>query len=269
MNARRTSGPTPVPTSAPRRARRASWIAAATAGLLLATPALAQGGAWSPGGGGAMGDAPTRPMVGMRSGGGMRPDLGRGGAMRFGGAGPRAALPELLQRLPLGTEVSVALHDGDPAEGAEATDRRTAVVGETSEVAFAQELADAAQGATFAVVEVGPRVQRVELADADGRAPLARLARALDRLDLGATVEVALYADAGDTSPSSTLSFTLGQDSEAAFRAELADAAADAAVAEIALPAQERTIELGARPFTGARGGVGPGPGMRMPGRAR
>jgi hypothetical protein len=264
-------------TKAPRRARRAGWIAAAAAtGLLLATPVLAHGGAWSGGwgarGGDAMGGTPTHPMAGMRPGGWMRPGVGPagggpGGGMRFGDAGAQALMPGMLQRLPLGTEVSVALYAADPAEGAEASVDLSATVGETSEAAFAQELATAAQDAAFAVVRIGPRVQRVDLSDAGVRTPLAMLGRMGGQLDFGDTVEVALYAAADDAAPSTTLSFTYGEDSEAAFRADLAEAAADAAYAEVTLPAQARTVDLSARPFAGAPDGSGPG--MRTPGRGR
>jgi hypothetical protein len=289
MSERTTIGSTP----SPRRARRAGWIAAATvAGLLLATPVLAHGGA--------MGAAPTRPMAGMRPGGWMHPEGGPagggtpfGGAQRFGGmgyenmgfggmgfggmrfghAGAGAGTSGMLQRLPLGTEVSVALYGADPVEGGEATATLAATVGETSEAAFAQELASAAEDAAFLVVEIGPRVRRVDLSDATARAPLGMLGRMGGPLEFGDTIEVALYAAADDATPSTTLAFTYGEDSEAAFRAELAEAAADAAVAEVTLPAQTRTLDLSARPFAGTPdgSGYGPGygPGMRMPGRGR
>jgi len=268
----------PVPT--PRRTRRAGWIAAAAAtGLLLATPVLAHGGAWGGGRGGAWGcdatgAAPTHPMVGMGPGGGMEPGAGWarggmpfGGAQRFGATGPRAMVPGMLQQLPLGTEVTAALYAADPADGAPAAATLAAVVGETSEAAFAQELASAAEDAAFVVVEIGPHVRRVDLSDAGLRAPLASLGRRTGHLDFGDTIEIALYAQDGDAAPSATLSFTYGEDSEAAFRAELAEAAADAAVAEVALPARTRTVDLSARPLAGTPDGDGPG--LRMPGRGR
>ena len=255
-------------TEAPRRARRTGWIAAAaTAGLLLATPVLAHGGAWGGGwgarGGDALGTTPPHPMTGMRPGGGMPFGVGQ----RVGAAGPLGMVSGMLQRLPLGTEVNVALYAGDPAEGAAATASLSATVGETSEAAFAQELAAAAEEAAFAVVELGPRVRRVELGDAGVRAPQAMLGRMAGQLEFGDTVEVALYAAADAATPSTTLSFTYGEDSEAAFRAQLAEAADGAAAAEVTLPAQSRTVDLAARPFAGARDGYGPG--MRMPGRGR
>jgi hypothetical protein len=221
-----------------RRSRRVRRLATAAATcLLLATPALAHGGAGRPGGAERFGGAP-RPAV----------------------AGARAPIAGMLQRLPLGTEVTVALYAADPAEGAEAIATLAAVVGETSEAAFGQELATAAEDAAFAVVQVGPRVRRIDLADAGARAPLGWLGRTGRRLAFGDTIEVALYAGADDAAPTTTVRFTYGEDSEAGFRAQVGDAAADAAAAEVTLPAQERTIDLSARPFAGAREGVGPGP---------
>lgn len=242
-----------------RRARRAGWlVAAAAASLLVATPVLAHGGAWGSGRDAARQAAPMGAMHGY--------------GMHLGAAD--TMLPGMLQRLPLGTEVTVTTFAGDPAEGAEPTATLQAVVGETSEVAFAEQLASASAEATHLTVEVGPRTERIDLAAVDGaRAPMGRLGVSRGALAMGDTIEVAVFAAADDADPVTTLSFTYGEDSEAGFRAELADAAANAAAIEVTHPAHIRTIDLSAPRFAAADGAVDGadgrgafGPGRGMPG---
>lgn len=189
-----------VPTAAgtARRPRRIRWIALATAAsLLVATPALAQTGAWGRGmgPGGAQADG-YRGMPGMRGdayvhgrfmdgarmpgrfpgrggvddarmhGGFMHGGLAQGtfmqGAFMQGGFVQGGA----LHRLPLGTEVTVETFAGDPAEGAEPVATLTLTVGEDSEAAFAEQVAAARADAAFLRTTLGERTRRVELADA-------------------------------------------------------------------------------------------------------
>jgi opacity protein-like surface antigen len=191
-----------------------------------------------------------------------------------GTRGPGAGalrIPAAMQGLPLGTEIAVTTYAEDPAKGAVPLETLTATVGEVSEVAFAEEIRAAAAEAAYLQIDVGERTQRVELADtalADSelprRAGAGRLP-GLRTLEQGQTVEVAVYASAEDASPQTTLRFTYGVDSAAAFRAALNDAFEEAAVLEVTLPAQERTIDLSARPagFGAHDGAFGPGMGWR------
>jgi hypothetical protein len=178
-------------------------------------------------------------------------------------AGPARRIPFAMQGLPLGTEITITTYAEDPAEGAAPIDTLTATVGEVSEVAFAEEIRAAAAEAAYLQIVVGERTQSVELPDTEvpRRGAPERLP-GLRTLEQGQTVEVAVYASADDAGPQTTLSFTYGEDSAAAFRAELNDALDEAAVLEVTLPAHERTLDLSARPA-----GLGPqdgafGPGM-------
>jgi hypothetical protein len=188
-----------------------------------------------------------------------------------GAAGPAQRIPFAMQGLPLGTEITITTYAEDPAEGAAPIDTLTATVGEDSEVAFAEEVRAAATEAAYLRIDVGERTQRVELSDtALADTELPRRAHAgrlpgLRTLEQGQTVEVAVYASAEDASPQTTLSFTYGEDSAAAFRAALNDALDEAAVLEVTLPAHERTLDLSARPagFGAQDGAYGPGMGWR------
>lgn len=259
----------------PERARHLRWLAAAAAAaLLVVTPVVAQSGAFGPASGPAFGSAGFqaggpgygRGMHGGAVGGmygGMHPGM-RGGAFgpafggTFGGTRGGALAPAALQRLPLGTDVTVQVYDADPAEGGEPVATLTATVGETSEVAFADEVHAAAADAAFATVLTGPRTTRVVLdVDTDlRRAPMAGLMR-FGALEQGQTVEVSFFAGQDEAAPSTTLTFTYGEDSAAAFQQAVIDAAADAAVAEVTLPARERTVDLSVTPWFGARDSAG------------
>lgn len=281
----------------PERHRDRRWLgAAAAAALLVATPVAAHSGV--------LGTAPGTaggPAFGSGHGGGMHGGAVAGrhggaagdafGGMHGGMLAPLAPLaplsPLTLQRLPLGTEVTVEAYDVDPADGAQPVATLSATVGETSEVAFADEVQAATADAAFVSVTTGRRTVRVAL-DAGTelrRTPLAGLMR-FGALPRGQTVEIVFYADADDAAPSTTATFTSGQDSAAAFRERVAQAAAQAAFAEVALPAQERTLDLSAtrrsealeatpRPGDGMGRGHGPGvgrhgrPGAVQPGDVR
>lgn len=262
------------------RGRRHRWlaVAAAVAALVVATPVAAHSGAFGPAFGPAGGPA-GGPGYGMHGTfthggavGGVHPGMraprhgGTFGGDVFGGMHGgmhgrslgHVLAPAALQRLPLGTDVTVDVFDADPAEGAQPVATLTATVGETSEVAFAGEVQAAAADAAFVTVGTGPRTARVAL-DVDAaprRAPMAGLMR-FGALEPGQTVQVAFFGGQDDAAPSTTLTFTYGEDSAAAFQQAVVDAAAEAAVAEVALPAQVRTVDLSATPWSGARDATG------------
>ena len=259
------------------RPRRQRWLGAATvaAALLVATPVAAHSGPFGQARGGVGGPA-DGTAFGSGYGTAMHGDAvaGRHGGMRGGtfgglrggtrGGEPAPLTPMALQRLPLGTEVAVEVYDADPAEGARPVTTLTATVGETSEVAFADEVRAATAEAAFVSVVIGPRTVRVALDGAADprRAPLAGQVR-VGALERGQTVEIAFYEGADDAAPSTTATFTYGEDSAAAFHERVARAAAQAAVAEVALPAQERTIDLSAdRRYEGRAAAPRPGYGM-------
>ncbi len=269
MNERRTNGPrttdprTNETTAGSERPRQRRWLgaAAAAAALLVVTPVAAHSGAFAPARGGMGGSAYGAGMHGGAVAG--RRD-GAFGGMRGDVPAPLAPLaPMSLQRLPLGTEVTVEVYDADPAEGAMPVATLSATVGETSEVAFADEVRAATADAAFVSVATGPRTVRVVLdGDADpSRSPLAGPMR-FGALQRGQTIEVAFYEGADDAVPSSTTTFTYGEDSAAAFHERVAQAAAEAEVAEVTLPAQARTVDLSAASRYGDRGAIRrPGPG--------
>ena len=257
------------------------WLAAAaTAGLMIATPVLAHGGVMRPGGDGARDDASIRDRAPMRGGAAFEQEAGGRGV------GVGMMLPGMLQRLPLGTTVTVSLYAEDPSGGAEVTTTLTATVGETSEAAFAQDLQDAVGDAAFMTVDLSERTERIDLTavpDGARRAPLGFLARAGGPLEFGQTIEVAFFAAEDDASPTTSLSFTYGEDSEAAFRQAIEDAREGAVAVQVTLPAQSRTIDLASLPYAGEHmsrtapgtfGSIGapgmrggPGIGGRGPGR--
>lgn len=280
----RSSAPSPERTA--NRVRRSGWIALATAAsLLVATPALAQTGAWGRGMGpsGAQADG-YRGMPGMPGDAGFHGPFmdgartpgrfsGRGGpgsaggAMMHGrfmqGASMRGGFlqGDALHRLPLGTEVTVETFAADPAEGAEPAATLTLTVGEDSEAAFAEQVAAAREDAAFLRTTLGERTRRVELADdapfagrpgarfgaMAGATPGGMLGvMGVGGLEDGQTVSVAVFGAADDAAPSATLSFTYGVDSAAAFHAQLQDALEGAAAVEVTLPARVRTVDLSA-----------------------
>jgi hypothetical protein len=260
-----------TPRSRPTLRRSAAALAAATL-LALAGTALAHGG-WGAGPGGLDGRGPGAPgatygLGAMHGPAGMRHHGAFGaGVRRSGAAGPAATLtPRAMQALPLGTDVTVTSYAEDPAEGAAPRAILTATVGEVSEVAFVQDVRAEAEEAAFLQVEVGPRTRRVELPeDAGARPGMAGRLLGVGALELGRTVEVDVFAAREDAAPQATLRFTYGEDSAAAFRAELEEALADAGAVEVTLPAQRRTVDLTAlRPWRQAPdGGWGPGRGWR------
>ena len=278
----------------PKQARR--WLAAAAAvGLLSVTPALAHGGAWGssdgasgtwgpgsmgamPGAMGAMGMGGAQGMPGISGmpsmsgmagmhGGGMHGGGMRGFAMHgdgaYGAGMHRFGAQFALRGLPLGTVVRVEVFDADPAEGAVPTAELTATVGETSEVAFASELGAASADASYLRISVSEQTRRVVLGGTGALPAGARMAAMpLHGLELGQAIEIAVYAAETDAEPSTTLRFTYGEDSEAAFRSRLTEALDGAAVAEVTLPAHERIVDLTATPYGAAGAPMGTVGGM-------
>lgn len=237
-----TANPTtshqPAPTKRKRRWRNGLAIAALILTLVVLPRVLAHG---------------TAGFVGMTHA------MERGGVMAS----------HLLLRQPLGTSVTIDLFAADPEEGGELIATFEAVVGETSESAFAQQVEDAVMDAAFARITLGERTERIVLPSQDdtttARQPGMR--RALPRVDqalaVGDTVIVNVFANEADASPTTTLTFTQGRDSAAAFREAAEQAMRDAAVLEVTLPASTRTIDLQAMASRSGRRGV-----MTMPGAA-
>lgn len=203
------------------------------------------------------------PFEEGRGFGGFSIGLGLMGAHRGGWGGLMGAMQSA------GTTTTVTFYDGDPASGGQQLSSLSFTAGEDSESAFMQAVAQAQQDASFAVVETSEQTRTVDLSalgNARGAWDLRGLPLGLRALDDGSTVTVTFYD--GDPAAGgqelSTSSFTLGQDSELAFRTALEQAAQDASYATITLSPQTRTIDLSAAPAWGAARGPMQG---RMPGR--
>jgi len=194
----------------------------------------------------------------------MRPHLGAVGVTLPGPvvpdlAGPRGVTWPVVPQLsawPIGTTIELRFFDADPAEGAEARTELGLTVGVDSEVAFGDEVAAAlaeaeSWEAAYLVVAVGETRRVVALTDDEvasgSRAVGAHALRfATAGMDVGDSVTVAFYdADpAQGAAAIATLSFTYGVDSAIGFRAALAEAAADAAFAEVVTSPRSWTVDL-------------------------
>ena len=182
---------------------------------------------------------------------------GHGGFGRgFGGRG-------FGGRLALGTDVTYTFYDGDPEAGGTVTDTLSLTYGEDSEVAFAEELATAREGASFAVIQTGEQTRTLELSTSDeendrrGRG-LGFIGRGLND---GSTVTATFYDGdpEADGQTLETLSFTYGEDSAAGFAAEVEAATEEAAFVTVTTSPQERTVDLSAQRGDGERRGPGRG----------
>lgn len=162
--------------------------------------------------------------------------------------------------LALGTTVEVTFYDGDPGAGGTEGETLTFTYGEDSEAAFAQTFAEARENAAFMVVNIGEQVQTLNLADAsDGS-----LDRGFGHLDIlplrglsqGSTVEATFYDGDPEANAQTlqTLTFMYGQDSEAGFAADFAEAAGGAAFVRITVSPQTYTVDLSVASF-GQHGG--------------
>ena len=177
------------------------------------------------------------------------PFLGRGrhGFDGFGDFGGRG-FP--FGRLALDTTVEVTFYDGDPATGGTITDTLNFTYGQDSEVAFAQALAEAQQNAAYATVNVGEQTRTVDLSEVtvstSGRGLLPREVVGARGLQEGGTLTATFYngdPEAGGTA-TDTLTFTYGQDSEAAFVDTFATAAENAAFVTVTTSPQTYTVNL-------------------------
>lgn len=172
--------------------------------------------------------------------------------------GARVATLPQLARLPVGTTVEFAFHDGDPTAGASAITTLTITVGVDSEAAFGTSFAAARDEAAaweeaFLVVTVGEQTRTVVLPDDDAEPAIRGLHRdagwpptAMGMSD-GDSIVVTLYAgepDAGGT-VIETLSFVYGVDSEIGFRSALQAAAGDADAAVVVTSPRSVTLDLG------------------------
>jgi hypothetical protein len=216
-----------------------------------------------------------------------------GAAASFGGR--MAGLPQLA-RLPVGTTLELAFHDGDPAEGAAAVIDLAITVGVDSEAAFAAAFAAAREEAAawdeaFLVVTIGERTSTVVFADT-AQEPSTRGPRrdaawlpAAVGMSEGDSIAVTLYAGDPDSGGSvlEALTFVYGVDSEIGFRSALRAAAVDADAAVVVISPRSVTLDLGVmrermadgRGRLDARGAAaGPfgrldAPRRMLPGRAR
>lgn len=181
--------------------------------------------------------------------------LGRGFGSGFGqgherGHGGVGGLP--FGRVALGTTMTLSFYDTDPgASGGAGTPTQTLnfVYGQDSEAAFAQSFAEARENASYVTVEVGEQTQTLELSATGEQRRGGRLRGALPHsLTEGGTVEAVFYD--GDPAENAqtlqTLNFTYGQDSEAGFANDFADAAEEAPYVTITTSPQTYTVDLSA-----------------------
>lgn len=183
------------------------------------------------------------------------PMAARGLGVTAGPATAWAGVPR-LGGLALGSSVEVRLYDQEPTEGAVARTTLTLTVGEDSEAAFADALAEARAEAAdwevaFLVVNVSEQTRTVELPGDDDTRPV-RGARAFGLrlpgvgLQGDGAITVALYD--GDPAAGGTLletlSFTHGVDSAIGFRAALDEALAAATHAVVTTSPRTDTIDL-------------------------
>ena len=189
------------------------------------------------------------------------------GSQRRGASG----LP--LSRFSLGTMVEVSFYNGDPENGGTLQSTLSHVVGEDSEVAFAEALQAARADATHMIMSVSEQARTRDLnamrerSEARGGGErrgdlsgLGRLGTGLNRLNEGSTVSATFY----DADPEAggnvlqTLSFAYGVDSARGFMDEVASTAEDAAFVTITTSPQERTLEVSTmesgKGFQGRRG---------------
>ncbi len=164
--------------------------------------------------------------------------------------------------------VTVQVYDAEPADGVTPTQTLTLTVGEDSEVAFAEALADAREDAAFLRIEVGEQTRTIDLPEASdqadervlrgGRDDALGFAPRLVGLETGDVVRAVFYAGdpAEGAAELANLSFTYGESSAIGFRQAFAEAAAEADVVVVTTPPTERVVDLTAtaeRPFLRGR----------------
>ena len=178
------------------------------------------------------------------------------GQMQRGQHGMRAHQGGLdVQRLALGSSVTVSFYDADPAEGAVATSSITHVVGQDSELAFYEELQAARETAAFMTIETSEQTRDIDLStlptDDEAHHPRGARAGMFTRgLQDGESVSVEFFTanpEEGGTSIQ-TLEFVAGVDSERGFSEEVQGALEDAGFVRIVRGAQSRTVDLSQQP---------------------
>ena len=166
-----------------------------------------------------------------------------------------------LGRLALGTTVDVTLYDGNPQANGNALETLNFTYGEDSEAAFAEQLAEARQNASYVQVEVGEQTRTVDLEQVEdfvnGRGLLPRELASGRGLEDGNTLTATFYdgdPEAGG-SEQQTLTFTYGQDSAAGFADSFTDAAQNASFVTVTTSPQSYTSDLSARADRGESSG--------------
>ncbi len=188
--------------------------------------------------------------------------LGRGFGSGFGrgherghGRGGVGGLP--FGRVALGTTMTLSFYDTDPgASGGAGTPTQTLnfVYGQDSEAAFAQSFAEARANASYMTAEVGEQTQTLELPSTDTSTSGTSNSNDGDRhggiygLGEGSSVTATFYDGdpTGNAQTLQTLNFTYGQDSEAGFANDFADAAEEAACVTITTSPRTYTVDLSA-----------------------
>jgi hypothetical protein len=194
----------------------------------------------------------------------------RGGERGHGDFGDVRGMGVPLRGLGLGTTATITFYDGDPEAGGATLNTLTFTAGETSEAAFAEQFEEARANAAYMQVDLSEQTRTINLSEvvADGRSFGA--GRMLGRLSEGSTVSAAFYnadPETAGATPTQTLTFTQGVNSEAGFADEFATAAETAQFVTITTSPQSYTVNLSDVPNgpdfqgPGPRGGFGPGQG--------
>lgn len=143
----------------------------------------------------------------------------------------------------LGTTITVTFYDGDPEASANELSRHSLTLGQDSESAFMNALAEARVDAVFARIDLGEQNRSYPLDDGQ-TFQFRRLSSAM--LNDGSTITVNLYSEdpATGSSPIQTLSYVHGQDSAIAFQQELSAAISEAAFITVNTSPQSRLLDL-------------------------
>jgi len=171
-------------------------------------------------------------------------------------------IERVLLQQPLGTRVTIELFADDPDEGGEPTATFEAVVGETSESTFVEQVEPALDDASYLRVTMGERTERIVLPDGEdvsGRQPRTlRGGLGLHQaIEEGSTVTVDVFASEEAVNPEATLAFTQGVDSIAAFTSELEQVVRQGGILEVTLPATSQTVDLQGNASRFMRRGMG------------
>lgn len=147
--------------------------------------------------------------------------------------------------------MTLSFYDTDPsASGGAGTPTQTlnSVYGQDSETAFAQSFTEARANASYMTVDVGEQTQTLELSATDEQRRGGLRGTLPHGLTEGGTVEAVFYDSDPEANAQAlqTLSFTSGQDSEAGFANDFAEAADEAAFVSVTTGPQTYTVDLSA-----------------------